>query len=121
MEDLERVLKFIPTAHGKLIVVDGVFSMEGDISNLPGIIALAKEHGAKVMVDDAHGFGVMGTHGRGTAEYFGLEDEGVYVNPVISPAVKDGEALIRTSYTATHTKEQLDFALNVFNTVLNRS
>ena len=234
MEDLERVLKFVPRDHGKLIVVDGVFSMEGDIANLPKITALAKEYDARVMVDDAHGFGVMGAHGRGTAEYFGLEDEvdiimstfskslaslggfiaakeevihyvkhisrpfifsasippanaaaalealnileaeperierlwkngnymkegferlgikignsqtpiipvmtwddyrtfkiakelleeGVYVNPVISPAVKQGEALLRTSYTATHTKEQLDFALNVFNTVLNRS
>ncbi len=232
MGDLERILKFIPKNSGKIIVVDGVFSMEGDIANLPGIVALAKRYNAGVMVDDAHGFGVMGEHGRGTAEYFGLEDEvdiimstfskslaslggfiaakeeiihyvkhnsrpfifsasippanaasalaalsileqeperikrlwnnaeymrtgfkelgiplgdsqtpiipvmtyenyktfifakklleeGVYVNPVIAPAVLQGKALLRTSYSSTHTKEQLDFALNAFNKVLN--
>lgn len=75
MVDLERVLKTIPDNKGKLIVVDGVFSMEGDIANLPEIVRLAKEYGARVMVDDAHGLGVMGEQGRGTAEYFGLEDK----------------------------------------------
>ncbi|WP_163193006.1 aminotransferase class I/II-fold pyridoxal phosphate-dependent enzyme [Clostridium thermarum] len=230
MEDLERILNIIPEDKGKLIVVDGVFSMEGDIADLPSIVSLAKKYGARIMVDDAHGFGVMGENGRGTAEYFGLEDEvdiimstfskslaslggfiaaseevihyvrhvsrpfifsasippanaaaalaalniletepdriqklwkaaeymregfksigidtissktpiipvmtwedfntfkiakelldeGVYVNPVVSPAVKPGEALLRTSYTATHTKEQLDFALDKFQKV----
>jgi 8-amino-7-oxononanoate synthase len=231
MEDLERVLKYIPEDKGKLIVVDGVFSMEGDIANLPEIVRLAKAYGARVMVDDAHGLGVMGEHGRGTAEYFGLEDEvdiimgtfskslaslggfvaakddvvhyikhhsrpfifsasippanaaaamealnilqkeperikklwdnakfmkegfealglsigdtqtpiipiivgddyrafaltmrlleeGVYVNPAISPAVEPGCALLRTSYTPTHTKEQLEYALKAFEKVL---
>ncbi|WBW99014.1 aminotransferase class I/II-fold pyridoxal phosphate-dependent enzyme [Oceanirhabdus sp. W0125-5] len=231
MEDLERILKKVPDNKGKLIVTDGVFSMEGDICDLPGIVKLAKKYGARVMVDDAHGLGVMGETGRGTAEYFGLEDEvdiivgtfskslaslggyiagdedlihyvqhcsrpfifsasippanvgaalealkilekepervkrlwenaefmrkgfkeiglsigdsvtpiipvmtwedertfivaklllegGVYVNPVISPAVKSGEALLRTSYTATHTKDQLEYALEVFRRVL---
>ncbi|MDN5276191.1 MAG: 8-amino-7-oxononanoate synthase [Clostridiales bacterium] len=230
MEDLERILKNIPDKHGKLIVVDGVFSMEGDICNLPEIVRLAKKYGARIMVDDAHGLGTLGKHGRGTAEYFGLEDqvdiimgtfskslaslggyiaasedvihyvkhvsrpfifsasispanaaaalealnilqsepervvrvqenarymreglkklgipirhtetpiipvmtwedrrtfviakqlldEGVYVNPVVSPAVKPGQCLLRTSYTATHTKEQLDYALNAFEKV----
>ncbi len=63
-----------PTA-GILIVTDGVFSMGGDIAKLPEIVALAKEFGARVMVDDAHGLGVIGEGGRGTASYFGLEDE----------------------------------------------
>jgi 8-amino-7-oxononanoate synthase len=230
MEDLERILKNIPDKHGKLIVVDGVFSMEGDICNLPEIVRLGRKYGARIMVDDAHGFGTLGKHGRGTAEYFGLEDqvdiimgtfskslaslggyiaasedvihyvkhvsrpfifsasispanaaaalkaldilesepervsnvqenakymkdglkklgipildtetpiipvmtwedertfivarnlldEGVYVNPVVSPAVKPGHCLLRTSYTATHTKEQLDYALNAFEKV----
>lgn len=230
MEDLERILKAIPEDKGKLIVVDGVFSMEGDIANLPEIVRLAKEYGARVMVDDAHGLGVMGEHGRGTAEYFGLEDEvdivmgtfskslaslggyvaakedvihyikhhsrpfifsasippanaaaamealrileaeperikrlwenadfmkegframglsigetqtpiipivvgedytafkltmdlleaGVYVNPAVSPAVEKGCALLRTSYTPTHTREQLEFALKAFEKV----
>lgn len=231
MEDLERILKDIPDHNGRLIVVDGVFSMEGDIANLPEIVRLAKKYGARIMVDDAHGFGVLGEHGRGTAEYFGLEDEidiimstfskslaslggfiaakedvihyvkhhsrpfifsasippsnaaaameslnileqepervqrlwdngkfmrqgfeamglsigntqtpivpviigddyetfratmrlleeGVYVNPCVSPAVEKGGALLRTSYTPTHTKEQLEFALKAFERVL---
>ncbi|MFL0246600.1 aminotransferase class I/II-fold pyridoxal phosphate-dependent enzyme [Candidatus Clostridium stratigraminis] len=231
MEDLERLLKNIPDNNGRLIVVDGVYSMEGDIANLPEIVRLAKLYGARVMVDDAHGFGVLGEHGRGTAEYFGLEDEvdiimstfskslaslggfiaaksdviqyvkhnsrpfifsasippsnaaaameslnileseperikrlwdnakfmkegfealglsigdtqtpiipviigedletfvttiqllneGVYVNPVVSPGVEKGRALLRTSYTPTHTKEQLGTALKAFERVM---
>lgn len=230
MEDLERALKAVPESCGKIIITDGVFSMEGDVCNLPEIVRLAGEYGARVMVDDAHGLGVMGKNGRGTAEHFGLEDkvdlivgtfskslaslggfiagdedvihyvrhvsrpfifsasitpanaasaleslnilekepervqrlwdnanymkkglkeiglhlgesvtpiipvmtyedirtfviakqlllEGVYVNPVISPAVNPGEALLRTSYTATHTFEQLDYAISKFDKV----
>jgi len=236
MQDLERLLNNIDDSHGKLIIVDGIFSMEGDIANLPEIVKLAKKYGARVMVDDAHSFGVIGEHGRGTAEYFGLEDEvdiimstfskslaslggfmaasqdvidyvkhnsrpfifsasippanvaaaiaaleiikaeperikklqdisvymrnglkklgipiyesnseitpivpvmtwenertlvltkmlreeGVYVNPVISPACKPGQCRIRTSYTATHTKEQLDYALEAFRKVFSQ-
>ena len=75
MEDLERVLKTISDDFGKLIVVDGVFSMEGDIANLPEIVKLAKKYNARTLVDDAHGVGVLGKHGRGTAEHFGLEKE----------------------------------------------
>lgn len=236
MSDLERLLKHIDDEHGKLVVVDGVFSMEGDICNLPDIVTLCRKYGARVMVDDAHGFGVLGKHGRGTAEYFGLEDEvdiimitfskslaslggamlasedvvhfskhcsrpfifsasippanvaaaiealsiieeepqrmkalrdisqylreglnkldiplyqannndtpiipimtydnertllvtkllreeGVYVNPVLSPAVKPGLCRIRTNLTATHTKEQMDFVLNAFDKVYNK-
>jgi len=233
MEDLERQLKSIDTTnYGILIVTDGVFSMGGDICKLPEIVALAKKYGARVMVDDAHGLGVLGAHGRGTAEYFGLEDQvdiymgtfskslaslggymaakkevcdyvrhvsrpfifcasippaniacarkaleilkrepervvnlknisnymrqglkregidiidsqtpiipiytygdvrtftackllfdrGVYVNPVVSPATPVGMSLIRTSYTATHTEEQMDRALIQIKEVLN--
>lgn len=75
LRDLERVLSEIPDGKGKLIVVDGVFSMEGDIADLPGIVPLAKKYKARVMVDDAHGLGVLGKHGRGTAEHFGLEED----------------------------------------------
>lgn len=233
MEDLERILKSIPEDAGKIIITDGVFSMEGDICKLPEIVQLARKYGARIMVDDAHGLGVLGEHGRGTGEYFGLEDEvdiimgtfskslaslggfmaakedvvhyvkhisrpfifsasippacaaaaleavkiieseperikrlwenadymrkglkelnvpildseapiipvmtyedittfmaakelleeGVYVNPVISPAVVPGQAMLRTSYTATHTKEQLDVALAAFDKVFNK-
>ena len=232
MVDLEEKLKTIDTTNsGILIVTDGVFSMGGDICKLPEIVALAKKYGARVMVDDAHGLGVLGAHGRGTAEHFGLEDEvdiymgtfskslaslggymaakkevcdyvrhvsrpfifcasitpanvacaraalrilkrepervenlrkissymraglkregidiiesqtpiipiytygdtrtfvackklfdrGVYVNPVVSPATPVGMSLIRTSYTATHTEEQMDRALAQIKAVL---
>ena len=231
MEDLEKQLKSIPEDKGILIVTDGLFSMGGDIANLPEICRLAKIYGARVMVDDAHGLGVLGEHGRGTAEYWGLENEvdiymgtfskslaslggymagkkdvvefvrhtsrpfifsasitpasvasaraalkilrehpervarlrevsdymrkglkekgvaiieattpiipiytytnertflacrllqerGVYVNPVVSPAVPVGQCLLRTSYTATHTFEQLDKAINAIAEVM---
>ena len=75
MEDLRRTLEKIPDKAGRLIVTDGVFSMSGDVAKLPEIVALAKEYGARVMVDDAHGLGVLGEGGRGTADYFGLADE----------------------------------------------
>jgi 8-amino-7-oxononanoate synthase len=229
MEDLERLLQQYKDK-GKLIVVDGVFSMEGDIVDLPNVVRLAKKYGARVMVDDAHGIGVLGKTGRGTAEHFGLEDEvdlimgtyskslasiggfiaaseevihyikhfaralifsaspppasvasvsaaidiieeeperrerlhrntqkmlkgfkelgfntgqsktpiiplmvgddhkafvmtkmlhdrGVFANVAVSPAVPNGKALIRTSYMATHTDEQLDRVLQVFEEV----
>ena len=223
MEDLERKLKSVPKESGILIVTDGVFSMSGDICNLPRIVDLAQKYQARVMVDDAHGLGVIGEGGRGTASYFGLEDKvdiymgtfskslaslggymagnsdvveyvkhtsrpyifsasmtpanvccankaldilkaepervqrladisaymrkklkekgvdiiesktpiipiytyqdyktfvacklllerGVYVNPVVSPATPVGQSLLRTSYTANHTKELMDEA-----------
>ena len=73
MEELEKILARIPDEAGRLIVTDGVFSMGGDIARLPEICALAEKYGARVMVDDAHGLGVIGEGGRGTASYFGLE------------------------------------------------
>jgi len=230
MEDLEKVLSDIPENKGILIVTDGVFSMGGDICDLPQIVKLAEKFGARVMVDDAHGLGVIGERGRGTAEYFNLEDkvdiimgtfskslaslggymaasqdvidyvkhnsrpfifsasippsnaaaalkaleiieqepqrmknllriadymrnglrkmgipilesntpiipimtydnyrtfiatkmlfeEGVYVNPVIVPAVAPGQCLLRTAYTATHTEDQMDRAMAVIGKV----
>jgi 8-amino-7-oxononanoate synthase len=229
MADLERVLRQ-NDGRGKLIVVDGVFSMEGDVVNLPQVVRLAKVYGARLMVDDAHGIGVLGKTGRGTSEHFGLEEEvdlimgtyskslasiggfisgseevihyikhfarslifsaspppasvaavsaavdiienepdrierlwkntrkmltgfkglgfsvgpsetpiipiivgdnevafkaamllqeeGVFANVAVSPAVPDGKALIRTSYMATHTEEQLDKVLSAFEKV----
>jgi 8-amino-7-oxononanoate synthase len=227
MDDLERQLASLDKNTGILIVVDGVYSMEGDLANLPGVVKLAKKYKAKVMVDDAHGIGVMGKNGRGTCEYFGVEDdvdlvmgtfsksfaslggfvagdkkvisyikhfarslifsasitpasvaavlatldiieneperreklwritkrmktriqalgyttgptetpiiplivgvdelafmfwklikdEGLFTNPVIHPAVPKGKALIRTSYSATHSDEQLDYVIATF-------
>ncbi|MBI5049450.1 MAG: pyridoxal phosphate-dependent aminotransferase family protein [Nitrospirae bacterium] len=74
IEDLERLIQQY-NDKAKLIIVDGVFSMEGDIVALPEVVRLAKKYGTRVMVDDAHGIGVLGRTGRGTSEHFGLEDE----------------------------------------------
>lgn len=75
MDHLEKLLQQVPESAGILIVTDGVFSMGGDIARLPEICRLAKQYGARVMVDDAHGLGVIGEGGRGTASYYGLEDQ----------------------------------------------
>ncbi|HIS97678.1 MAG TPA: pyridoxal phosphate-dependent aminotransferase family protein [Candidatus Scatomorpha pullistercoris] len=74
MDDLEAKLRAVPESAGCLIVTDGVFSMGGDIAKLPEICELAEKYGARVMVDDAHGLGIIGEGGRGTASHFGLED-----------------------------------------------
>lgn len=75
MEDLERVLKNLPHEAIKLIVVDGVFSMEGDLANLPKIVELKHKYNCSIMVDEAHGLGVFGKQGRGVCDHFGLTDE----------------------------------------------
>jgi 8-amino-7-oxononanoate synthase len=72
---LAKLMAADANAHGRLVVVDGVFSMEGDIAPLPDLVDVARTFGAAVMVDDAHGLGVLGKRGRGTAEHFGLEDD----------------------------------------------
>ncbi|MBN1485485.1 MAG: pyridoxal phosphate-dependent aminotransferase family protein [Chloroflexia bacterium] len=226
MESLQRTLESCPPGGGKLVIVDGVFSMGGDLANLPEIIPLCQQYQARLMVDDAHSVGVMGG-GRGTAVHFGLNqqvdlimgtfsksfaslggfivgdepiihyirhharslifsasippantaaamaalqimqneperiervlaigdrmrrefrrlgfntgdsitpiipiiigermrtfhmwrrlyDEGVYVNPIIEPAVPPGMSLLRTSYMATHTDQQMDRVLEIF-------
>ena len=75
MEDLERVLKKLPHEAIKLIVVDGVFSMEGDLAKLPEIVELKKKYNCSLMVDEAHGLGVFGKEGRGVCDYFGVIDD----------------------------------------------
>ncbi len=75
LADLEAKLQSVVGARRIFIVTDGVFSMEGDIARLPEIIALAKKYNASVILDDSHGVGVMGNHGRGTAEHFGVEGQ----------------------------------------------
>jgi 8-amino-7-oxononanoate synthase len=76
MADLERVLdRCADNVRGKLIVTDGVFSMHGDLCDLPEIVRLARHYGARILVDDAHATGVIGERGSGTAEHFGLKDE----------------------------------------------
>ncbi len=227
MADLRRVLESAPKDAGKLLIIDGVYSMAGDIAPLPEIMKIAKEFGVRVMVDDAHSIGVLGENGRGTSNYFHMDketdiimgtfsksfaslggfiagnedvifyvkhtarsfifsasmspantgaaiaalevikseperiehlwkiadrmrnglkqlgfdvgtsntpiipvyirdrmktvlmwkelfDNGVYCNPVLPPAVPPTESLLRTSYIATHTEEQIDRALEIF-------
>lgn len=75
MEDLERELQKCNPESIKLIVVDGVFSMEGDMANLPEIVRLKKKYNASIMVDEAHGLGVLGRQGRGTCDHFGVTDD----------------------------------------------
>ena len=75
MEDLENILKTLPHDAVKLIIVDGVFSMEGDLANLPAIVELKHKYNCSIMVDEAHGIGVFGRDGRGVCDYFGLTDE----------------------------------------------
>jgi len=229
MKDLERILSKEADDRGKLVVVDGLYSMGGDLAMLPEIAALCKKYGARLMVDDAHGLGVMGG-GRGTTVHFGLDrevdlimstfsksfaslggfvagdepiihyikhharslifsasipaasaatalttlrimreeperaarvnaigerlrreltamgfnighsvspivpiiigdtprtimtwktlfDSGVFVNPILSPAVPAGTELLRTSYMATHTDDQIDHVLEVYRKV----
>ncbi len=228
MRHLERVLDSIPENAGKLVVVDGVFSMSGDIAPLDEIVPICQKYGARLYVDDAHSLGVLGG-GRGTAAHFGMEDDvdmimgtfsksfasiggfiagdadvisyvqhharslifsaslpapnvmavmtaleimetepehgqrlwengdymlnclnemgfntgqtetpivpiiigedgptfltwkllyerGLYTNPVVTPAVPPGQAMLRTSYMATHTRDQLDRALTILGT-----
>ena len=230
MADLERRLKAHSDVQGKLIITDGVFSMGGEIANLPRIVELSQKYSARLFVDDAHSIGILGEHGNGTASHFGLvdnanitmgtfskslasiggfiagdedvihfikhfsrplifsasmppsavatviaaldiiqneperreklwkntkkmkqgfdqlgfntantqtpiipiiigEDEktfyfwkrlfesGVYANPVVSPAVPPGLSLIRTSYMATHTNDELDQVLKIFEKI----
>lgn len=75
MQDLERVLQKLPKEAIKLIVVDGVFSMEGDLAKLPEIIELKHKYNCSVMVDEAHGLGVFGKQGRGVCDHFGVTDD----------------------------------------------
>jgi 8-amino-7-oxononanoate synthase len=230
MDSLEKQLQKCEPERIKLIVTDGVFSMEGDVANLPAIVALGKKYNASVMVDEAHGIGILGRQGRGTCDHFGvtgdvdlimgtfskslasiggfiasnkatinflrhhsrpyifsasntpsataavnaaldimqseperidrlweltnyalagfrdmgceigntstpiiplfirdndltflivreLFDAGVFVNPVVSPAVSPTDTLIRFSLMATHTREQLDFAMETIRKI----
>jgi 8-amino-7-oxononanoate synthase len=75
VHDLRRCLESVPEGRGILIVVDGIYSMEGDLANLPDIVELKTRYGARLLVDEAHAVGVAGANGRGSAEHFGVEDQ----------------------------------------------
>jgi 8-amino-7-oxononanoate synthase len=101
MADLERVFSE-NNGRGKLLVVDGVFSMEGDIVNLPEVLKIARSYGARIMVDDAHGIGVLGKTGRGTAEHFGLEKEVDLIMGTYSKSLASIGGFIAGDETAIH-------------------
>ena len=86
MSELERILKSLPKDKGILIVVDGVFSMEGDLANLPEIVNLKKKYNARLLVDDAHGVGVLGEHGRGACEHFNVLNDADIIMGTFSKA-----------------------------------
>jgi 8-amino-7-oxononanoate synthase len=94
MADLAGKLERSESDKAKLIIVDGVFSMEGDIAPLPELVRLKKEHGARIFVDDAHGIGVFGEHGRGVGEHFGLEEELDLVMGTFSKSLATGGGFI---------------------------
>src|SRR5690625_1018164 len=87
METLERQLAQSPADAGKLIITDGIFSMEGNIVDLPRLVALAKKYDAEIMVDDAHSIGVLGDDGGGTAQHFGLEDDVALITATFSKSL----------------------------------
>ena len=111
MAALEKILKSEPEK-GKLIIVDGLFSMEGDLAKLPEIVSLAHKYGARVMVDDAHGIGVMGGNGRGTAEHFGLEDKVDIIMGTFSKSLATIGGFIASS------KEVIDYVKHVGRALL---
>jgi 8-amino-7-oxononanoate synthase len=87
MEALERALAQSSSEAGKLIITDGIFSMEGNIVDLPRLTELADAYGAEVMVDDAHSIGVLGPQGGGTAQHFGLEDRVALITATFSKSL----------------------------------
>jgi 8-amino-7-oxononanoate synthase len=102
MKGLEDALKQLPPQHGKLIVADGVFSMDGDVFDLPTAVQLAARYNAMIMIDDAHGIGVMGDEGRGTASSFGLTDRVDLIMGTFSKSLASLGGFIASDSTTIH-------------------
>ena len=121
MESLEKVLRRVNEKRGPedlaLIVMDGVFSMEGDICNLPEIVRLARQYNANIMVDDAHGLGVLGNSGRGTCDHFGLTDEVDLIMGTFSKSLATIGGFIATSHAIAnwlkHNARSLIFSASI--------
>jgi 8-amino-7-oxononanoate synthase len=111
MASLEKVLKTLPEDVIKIIVTDGVFSMEGDIAKLPEIVKLAKKYGANVMVDDAHGLGVLGEKGRGTSNHFGLTNEVELIMGTFSKSLASIGGFIASDYDTINYLKHLSRSL----------
>ncbi|MGB7055599.1 MAG: pyridoxal phosphate-dependent aminotransferase family protein [bacterium] len=105
MNELERLLKALPADRGKLIVVDGVFSMEGDLANLPEIVRLKKKYNTRLLVDDAHGIGVLGKKGRGACEHFNvLADTDIIMGTFSKAFASLGGFVVAEKDVITHVK-----------------
>ncbi len=102
MADLERVLQQTDPNHGRLVVVDGVYSMGGDIAPLPELVKICKKYGARLMVDDAHSIGVLGPQGNGTAAHFGLTDEVDLIMSTFSKSFASLGGFIAGDYDVIH-------------------
>jgi 8-amino-7-oxononanoate synthase len=100
--DLERLLKDTPTGTGKLVATDGVFSMDGDIADLPALLEIAHAHGAAVMVDDAHALGVLGARGAGTADHFQVEGEVEMITATFSKSLGSVGGVVAGSEALCH-------------------
>jgi 8-amino-7-oxononanoate synthase len=99
---LARQLASVPPKSGKLVVTDGVFSMEGSIVDLPRLVAITREHGAALLVDDAHALGVLGENGAGTARHFGLEDEVDLIMATFSKSLASVGGVVAGTEQAIH-------------------
>jgi 8-amino-7-oxononanoate synthase len=105
MNELERLLQTLPADKGKLIVVDGVFSMEGDLANLPEIVRLKKKYNTRLLVDDAHGIGVLGKKGRGACEHFDvLADADIIMGTFSKAFASLGGFVVAEKDVITHIK-----------------
>lgn len=102
MKALEEILRPIPYERGKLIVADGVFSMDGDIIDLPSIVNLAEKYNAMIMIDDAHAIGVIGENGRGTASHFGLTDSVELIMGTFSKSLASQGGFVASDRTTIH-------------------
>lgn len=100
MESLEKQLSRLPDDAVKLIVVDGIFSMEGDIVKLPKIVELSKKYGGTIIVDDAHSVGVIGKQGSGTASHFGLENEVDFIVGTFSKSLASLGGFVAADHTS---------------------
>jgi 8-amino-7-oxononanoate synthase len=110
--DLENILESEPSDTPKIVIVEGVYSMEGHVCKLPEIVAVAKKYGAFVIMDDAHGFGSMGEMGRGTAAHFGLTDEVDIICGSLSKSLSSTGGFVAGSraaieYLRTHSKQTI--------------
>lgn len=117
MEDLERILSETDPSKGKFIIADGVFSMAGDIVNLPEMVKVARKHAARIMLDDAHSVGVLGKNGKGTAEHFGLTDEVDIIMGTLSKSFASTGAYIASSERVInyvkHVSRTLIFSISI--------